>query len=111
MTDREKLIALYDKAIQYAGGMCAGHGCDTCLYGECEGDCYEAAKFDYLLANGVVVREKGEWHPNGTFGPHHMEIVFCPICKRLAEGSVSDNFCPHCGSDMRRGERVYDRPI
>lgn len=58
MTDRERLIELYDKANQYADGMCADNGCDTCPYGEREGDCYEAAKFDYLIANGVTVRKK-----------------------------------------------------
>ena len=68
----------------------------------------EADKFaDHLIANGVVVREKGEWMP--ALLPSGVQIedeVYatlweCPVC------SVMDfyyNFCPNCGADMRKGE-------
>ena len=109
MTDREKLIALYDKAIQYAGGICDGHGCDTCRYGECEGDCYEAAKVDYLLANGVVVREKGEWlHVCGKGRHAEYECSECKIHVCFDEKIGGDipayKICPNCGADMKRRE-------
>lgn len=106
MTDREKLIALYNKAIQYAVGICAGHGCDTCRYGEFEGDCCEAAKVDYLLANGVVVREKGEWKPCFIYTGRRFDS-----CTQGVEGWECSNcgyttlqkfdFCI-CGADMRK---------
>ena len=57
---------------------------------------------DHLLANGVVVREKGEWelYPSS-------EYRRCRVCKteyEKARFNVRANFCPNCGADMRKGE-------
>lgn len=78
MTDREKLIELVTAAL-------------------CNQSAEEVA--DHLLANGVVVREKGEWelYPSS-------EYRRCQVCKmeyEKARFGVRANFCPHCGSDMR----------
>ena len=57
---------------------------------------------DWLIANGVVVREKGEWKYYRKQG-----IAVCTSCS--FERKVDDNFgmavaCPICGADMRKGE-------
>ena len=57
------------------------------------------------LANGVVVREKGEWvfkHNPITDPKGYFIRIVCPKCN-LHTGQVS-NFCPNCGADMRKGE-------
>ena len=52
------------------------------------------------LANGVVVREKGEWVYD-----HWCEFK-CSKCGVLSktEPRGKENFCPNCGADMRKGE-------
>ena len=110
MTDREKLIwLLRDGLEKWQFDLDFGRG--------------EFA--DFLLANGVVVREKGEWdikhrHHGGfrrytgldDFGEEHTITVdersecdepYCPKCGKWNE-SVWRNFCPNCGADMRKGE-------
>lgn len=53
-----------------------------------------------LIANGVTIREHGEWKDN----------IFCTRCGYAAEDDEGhilmsfDDFCSHCGSDMR-GEK------
>lgn len=82
MTDREKLIELCDTNNGWV-------------------DEVPAEKFaDYLLVNGVVVREKGEWVYD-----HWCEFK-CSKCGTLSktEPRGEENFCPHCGSDMRKGK-------
>ena len=66
---------------------------------------------DHLLANGVVVREKGEWEPvkynahcscGKSYGTYHYE---CQVCHRVFYAQPYGlNFCPICGADMRKGE-------
>lgn len=66
---------------------------------------------DYLIANGVVVREKGEWKPvkynahcscGKSYGTYHYE---CQVCHRVSYAQPYGlNFCPNCGADMRKGE-------
>lgn len=57
---------------------------------------------NHLLANGVVVREKGEWmlNDNGS--------ATCKRCRRTTKDAWDFdswmNFCPNCGADMRKGE-------
>ena len=52
---------------------------------------------NHLIANGVMIRERGEWKDN----------IFCSRCGYAAEDDEGhilmsfDNFCPHCGADMR----------
>lgn len=51
----------------------------------------------HLIANGVTIRERGEWKDN----------IFCSRCGYAAEDDEGyilmsfDDFCPHCGADMR----------
>lgn len=93
MTDREKLITLIQTAV---------NGCSS----------YWARMIaDYLIANGVVVREKGEWKPvkynahcscGKSYGTYHYE---CQVCHRVSYAQPYGlNFCPNCGADMRRRE-------
>ncbi len=82
MTDREKLIELI---------------CDSVH--RMRLDYPEAA--DHLIANGVVVREKGEWKYIGG------DEWCCSVCGYVAstEGRwepMMDDFCRGCGSDMRK---------
>ena len=64
---------------------------------------------DHLIANGVVVREKGEWIEHfRSYGTPE-----CPVCGwRIPYSEDSDldarNFCPNCGADMRKGEPNHD---
>ena len=50
-----------------------------------------------LIANGVTIRERGEWKDN----------TFCSRCGYFAEDGEGhimmsfDDFCPRCGADMR----------
>lgn len=87
MADREKLVALLES--------------DDCplLYvlGENMG-----TLADHLLANGVVVREKGEWEIHGQVDT----MFYCSKCKLNVSGFEKRwlNFCPNCGADMRKGE-------
>lgn len=97
MTDREKLIEL----LVEAESLCAAIDCydgAVCEYaGEVNG--CTAFRADHLIANGVVVRKKGEWelYPSS-------EYRRCRVCKteyEKARFNVRANFCPNCGSDMR----------
>ena len=57
---------------------------------------------DYLLDNGVVVREKGEWKRVDHDGSWHVDK--CSICHRRIHYVDYDQpyqFCPNCGADMR----------
>ena len=59
---------------------------------------------DYLLDNGVVVREKGEWErviPTKSAAKWSNKVA-CSVCHRGAY--VRYNFCPNCGADMRKRE-------
>ena len=51
---------------------------------------------DFADRSKYVVREKGEWlyHTNAS--------VKCPVCGGVFGMAV--DFCPYCGSDMRKGE-------
>lgn len=74
MNDREKLIALFKEFF---------------------GNNYSAFVIEIfakkLLANGVVVREKGEWDRSG----------YCSACDFWTCYCGDYNFCPNCGADMR----------
>jgi hypothetical protein len=105
MTDREKLIELLNEAGQRCGDIECYDG-EECEYaGEINGCMAFIA--DHLLANGVVVREKGEWEPAlDKQGEQREEEIFarvwrCPVC---GEEEFYGNFCSECGSDMRKGE-------
>ena len=77
MTDREKMVALMEDAYY----------------------CSIEELADRLIANGVVVREKGEWLVDGRTG-----MSFCSVCQDDAVEADTD-FCPNCGADMTGGDR------
>ena len=93
---REKLIALIQAAVD---------GCDT----------YWAARIaDHLIANGVVVREKGEWEEcdwvkydgHGECIHYPKAALCCSRCRNAFKKELlwKRDFCPNCGADMRKGE-------
>lgn len=53
---------------------------------------------DYLIANGVTIREHGEWIKRTQCS--EPECSKCGRCPKLVFGMLPD-FCPHCGVDMR----------
>lgn len=53
---------------------------------------------NYLIASGVIIRERGEWIKR-TQGSEP-ECSRCGRCPKLVFGMLPD-FCPHCGADMR----------
>lgn len=98
MTDREKLIALLK-------GNLPNHSNEVAYWS----DEHIGALADHLLANGVVVREKGEWDDSGryTFEDGSLAIR-CNQCGAALHKDEWDkynwHFCPNCGADMRKGE-------
>ena len=88
MNDREKLIALLE-----SGGV--------------RDFPFNAALANHLIANGVVVREKGEWVYD-----HWCEFK-CSKCGALSktEPRGEESFCPNCGADMRTEEQNRARGI
>lgn len=65
-------------------------------------NCFSHRFADHLIANGVTIRERGEWflsihHPCGVdYGRPHL------VCSKC--GNIEWEFkspCPHCGADMR----------
>lgn len=50
---------------------------------------------DHLIANGVTIRERGEWEKKTIF-PIHYD---CSVCGLSVD--YKKPFCPHCGADMR----------
>ena len=103
MTDREKLIALMVEA----ESLCAAIDCyDDSALCEYAGEVNGCAAFraDHLIANGVVVREKGEWMDNVDENGFLCNAWRkCSACGGL-NFSKRPPFCPNCGADMRKGE-------
>ena len=106
---REKLIALMVEA----ESLCAAIDCyDDAALCEYAGEVNGCAAFraDHLLANGVVVREKGEWteHQHTSYDDMREEDViwFTYACSVCGGEVMSDyDFCPNCGADMRKVEK------
>ena len=109
MTDREKLYELMDAARAYADLECDKRDGCSCCPNDSRGEfCLTPWMVDHLLANGVVVREKGEWVD------HFVRDWRCSNCGekikkvRNVDGYCYDdkpNFCPNCGADMTGGDR------
>ena len=68
---------------------------------------------DYLLDNGVVVREKGEWATEEEVVYRYGSFIKRKYCTGCNESPKFDRetgkyiltkFCPNCGADMRRRE-------
>ena len=60
---------------------------------------------DHLVANGVVVREKGEWLEHEWAEESEGLLISnyeCTVCQEWVRNK--SNFCPNCGADMRKGE-------
>lgn len=95
---REKLIELLCEAMQT----------DDCV-GHCDSNCGRVeTTADHLIANGVTVRDKGEWNDSGrlVFEDGSKAIVHTECGCALTEKEYSSfywNFCPLCGADMRKG--------
>ena len=89
MTDREKLCVLIEN------------------YEEFVRNATPKELADFLVANGVVVREKGEWEPVlNERGEQREEEIFARVwrCPACGEEEFYGNFCHECGADMRKGE-------
>lgn len=56
----------------------------------------------YLIKNGVTIRERGEWIKRTPYS--EPECSRCGRCPKVVFGMLPD-FCPHCGVDMRGGEK------
>ena len=99
MTDREKLTALIGEIQTYGRD-------NSNISAVCKTSNETLA--DHLLANGVVVREKGEWEI--IRDDYDNELMRCPACREEFYDGENDtvdhtpNFCPNCGADMRKGE-------
>ena len=59
-----------------------------------------------LIANGVVVREKGEWiGKEEKLWNLEQPLVTAWECSKCGVfGHYTQDFCPNCGADMRKGE-------
>lgn len=102
MTDREKLIEIRKSV------SCNKDGCRACAYSKHE-HCMEELLVDHLIANGVVVREKGEWDDTGRYLFRDGSLAIrCNLCGAALHQEEWDKynwrFCPNCGADMRKGE-------
>lgn len=84
MTDREKLVEL----------LVNNPHLDV-LYGE---EYADAA--DQLIANGVTIREPGEWiNQSFTLNGGTVHLYVCSKCG--CEKGYEENFCPDCGAPMK----------
>ena len=101
MNDRESLIALLDEARAKRREICYAHtDCNSCVFGEDGENCGDAMIADHLIANGVVLREKGEWIKQELTGCE--PFYLCSVCEKIHDEDY--NFCNNCGADMRKGE-------
>lgn len=92
---RAKLMELVYAARVHADEECdKQEGCSRCPYDAQADMCQNGPIVDHLLANGVVVREKGEWIWDRRFSDYK-----CSICGGYDMGKA--DFCRSCGSDMR----------
>lgn len=96
MTDRENLYMLMMEAVRTCDPAIT---CLVCRY-RTETDCMEKVTADYLIDNGIV-RETGEWVFD-AFTARFGNPYRCSKCE--VEYNDTYNFCPNCGSDMRKGE-------
>lgn len=99
MTDREKLIELIYEGKMKRIDICANNeDCSLCAR-DADGEyCCDGVVADHLIANGVVVREKGEWKKAGK---HDWRCTACGI--GVPYEDTGKPFCPNCGGDMRKG--------
>lgn len=64
---------------------------------------------DHFIANGVVVREKGEWQYTGDIDEDGNIQAYCSACgagdKHATSMVGKVPYCWKCGADMTGGER------
>lgn len=101
MTDREKLIELIYEGKMKRIDICANNeDCSLCEH-DADGEyCCDGVVADHLIANGVVVREKGKWVKRCLIGCE--PFYECSVCGKLHDQDY--NYCNNCGADMRKGE-------
>ena len=62
MTDREKLMELFEKSLRCSGEICGETvDCKKCKYDKYGANCGYAIRADYFIANGVTFREDVHW--------------------------------------------------
>lgn len=56
---------------------------------------------DHLIANGVTIRERGEWvcEWKSTFPQYEPDQYRCSNCGCIK--NLKYSFCPNCGADLR----------
>lgn len=54
---------------------------------------------DHLIANGVTIRERGEWEI--VIGSNGKEKMVCTNCRHQQDLASTFTYCPNCGADMR----------
>ena len=112
MTNREKLISLLMEAMEEGEKECLSTAnCPDCRAYEkySRDECGLALSALHLIANGVVIREKGEWVEflNIAYdGSCNGSTYKCPKCSEIYSDVEDMNFCPNCGADMRK-ENCY----
>ena len=96
-SEREKLIALLMEAMEEGEKECLSTAnCPDCRAYEkySRDECGLALSALHLIANGVVVREKG--------------ILMNPI--RKYRKYYSDDYCPVCGKQQKTAKRSMEKP-
>lgn len=96
---RAKLMELVYAARVHADEECdKQEGCSRCPYDAQADMCQNGPIVDHLLANGVVVREKGEWMPVKL--TRRTTEYRCPFCGRWER--IKQPYC-NCGAKMDGG--------
>ena len=73
----------------------------------------------FITAMKAYARPKGEWEDSHIYscgkilkGRNDVIEHKCSVCKRWSikwDGTIPDNFCSHCGADMRGGANEVQR--
>ena len=90
---KQRLVELLEPFV--SGGACE-HESGSCELADCR-SCNARNLAERLIANGVTIRERGEW----VKYPHNSGI-YCSVCHGKARyKDIYKPFCPHCGADLR----------
>lgn len=106
---RKQLIELQKEALD----KCNYTKCKLCPFKEYGlSTCQERLVADYLIANGVTVRDKAKWKLR--IDDCDCEYVMCSACGAVFYNYDEDtidytpDFCVGCGADMRGEEHEID---
>lgn len=110
---REKLIELLYHSGDECDQLCRTpqKGCHVCEYVECGAKCINVMEADYLIANGVLIREKGEWIPASNKPNTHIGMKCSRCHARITYSEFyngNHNYCHKCGADMKGEEHETD---